>query len=126
MHECTQSQLNKRSDAFFASLHPFFAESPRVCQGLTFKEDIGPLYPGPILGDKVRVRQVLSNALANAIKFTEVGEIVLRVQQTAESQDDIDIVIEICDTGCGVDEATLPTLFQPFKCVLSRFDHSAL
>lgn len=84
-------------------------------QGLAFEEDIGPFYSGPLLGDKIRLRQVISNALANAQKFTDHGTVTFRLRQIRETISHVDLKFDICDTGCGIAEDVLPTLFQPFR-----------
>lgn len=55
--------------------------------------------------------------LSNAIKFTESGGVVLRVVQQAESPEQVLLTFEVRDTGCGIPEDVLPTLFQPFRYV---------
>jgi signal transduction histidine kinase len=63
----------------------------------------------PILSDRRRVEQILMNLLGNAIKFTEAGEVRLRVEPAGA-----DLRIEVSDTGIGMAEADLARLFQPF------------
>jgi signal transduction histidine kinase len=63
----------------------------------------------PILSDRRRVEQILMNLLGNAIKFTEAGEVRLRVEPAGA-----DLRIEVSDTGIGMAEADLERLFQPF------------
>jgi len=84
-------------------------------KGLTFEEEIDDFYQGTVLGDRSRLRQVLTNALSNAIKFTSKGGIVLRVRQKRENDDQIWLQVEVEDTGVGIEESVLPTLFQPFR-----------
>ncbi|GAA6011242.1 hypothetical protein JCM11491_006771 [Sporobolomyces phaffii] len=84
-------------------------------KGLTFEEEIGDFYQGTVLGDRLRLRQVLTNALSNAVKFTSNGGIVLRVQQTSETDTQLWIEVDILDSGVGIAENVLPTLFQPFR-----------
>lgn len=64
-----------------------------------------------ISGDKVRLTQVLSNLLNNAIKFTKDGKIILTV---LTKKDDGDLVINICDTGEGIDTEVMEHLFEKF------------
>lgn len=93
-------------------------------RGLKFVEDITPaLYPGPLAGDRVRLRQVLANFLSNAVKFTGAGAITLRVSQEDGSEpEQINVTFEVQDTGIGIDEAALPRLFTPFQFVMSTLD----
>jgi signal transduction histidine kinase len=63
-----------------------------------------------VTADRDRLEQILVNLLSNAAKFTERGEIVLRAHGT----DDGAVIIEVCDTGIGIDAADLLTIFEPF------------
>ena len=70
--------------------------------------------PNALRGDPGRLRQVLINLVGNAVKFTEKGEVVLRVTLD-ESGDDAALVrFEVRDTGIGIDGERKPRLFQPF------------
>ena len=63
-------------------------------------------------GDALRLRQVLLNLLGNAVKFTERGEVALRVAPGAGSAD---LCISVRDTGIGIGEASLARVFEPFR-----------
>jgi signal transduction histidine kinase len=63
----------------------------------------------PIRADKVRITQVLSNLLANAIKFTREGTITVAVKKDASNA-----LVSVSDTGKGIDPEILPRLFQKF------------
>ena len=79
-------------------------------KGLEFSTFIDPELPCCVLGDPTRVRQVLTNLIGNAVKFTEQGEIHVRVELTAEEE----VVFSVHDSGIGIDRDTLDNLFSPF------------
>ncbi len=66
-----------------------------------------------LLGDSARIRQVLTNLLANALKFTQEGSVSLWVESVAE-QTENRLRFEVRDTGIGLDEASLKQLYNPF------------
>ncbi|MGE5127076.1 MAG: response regulator [Betaproteobacteria bacterium] len=70
--------------------------------------------PSPLRGDPGRLRQVLSNLVSNAVKFTEHGEVVLRVTLEESSAEAAVVQFEVRDTGIGIDAALQPRLFQSF------------
>jgi signal transduction histidine kinase/CheY-like chemotaxis protein/HPt (histidine-containing phosphotransfer) domain-containing protein len=78
-------------------------------KGLEFVLDVDDAVPYRVHGDGMRLRQIVDNLLANAVKFTERGSVTLRVRA-----DGTTVRFEIADTGIGVDDATLAGLFQPF------------
>lgn len=67
-----------------------------------------------LLGDPLRLTQILSNLLGNAIKFTEQGEVVIEIKQIAESERDVSLQLSVSDTGIGISQNSLDRLFQPF------------
>jgi PAS domain S-box-containing protein len=71
---------------------------------------IDPAVARSRVGDAVRVRQIVANYLGNALKFTEQGQISLRVSAPTDRR----VRIEVRDTGIGIAEAAQATLFQPF------------
>ena len=71
---------------------------------------VSPAVPRVVFGDPVRVRQIVSNFISNALKFTAEGEISI----AAESRPGDRVRITVRDTGIGIDAATLGHLFQPF------------
>jgi PAS domain S-box-containing protein len=67
-----------------------------------------------VRGDPGRIRQVLINMLGNAVKFTDTGEVILRVRKEAEHGTSIDLRFEVTDTGIGIDAAQQARLFESF------------
>jgi PAS domain S-box-containing protein len=70
--------------------------------------------PNALVGDPGRLRQVLTNLVGNAVKFTEEGEVVLRVTLDEPKDEAARVRFEVRDTGIGIDDELKPRLFQSF------------
>lgn len=81
---------------------------------LEFKIYISPNVPQSMIGDAMRLEQVLSNLCVNAIKFTTQGIVELMVELVEENSDGYIVQFSVKDTGIGMTELQLKTLFQPF------------
>lgn len=84
-------------------------------KGVNFHCIIQPSLPTRFLGDPTRLRQILVNLTANAVKFTFSGEVTLRV--TEDAADATAIRFEVHDTGVGIPAEKFDLLFQPFSQV---------
>ncbi|HEX2561637.1 ATP-binding protein [Phenylobacterium sp.] len=85
-------------------------EASAEAKGLHFQSRVAPQAKGWRLGDATRLRQILSNLLGNAVKFTAAGRVSLDVREEAGR-----LVFEVCDTGIGFDEETAARLFARFQ-----------
>jgi PAS domain S-box-containing protein len=83
-------------------------------KGLEIATLIEHQVPHLLRGDASRLRQVLTNLVGNAIKFTLTGEVVIRVSLQAETTATATILIAVDDTGIGIASASQKLLFQPF------------
>ncbi|MEQ1945750.1 MAG: ATP-binding protein [Bryobacteraceae bacterium] len=70
--------------------------------------------PSEILSDPLRIRQIVTNLLSNAIKFTDAGWITVRLSGKALSADNVEMRIEVSDTGTGIEADKLATIFDKF------------
>ncbi len=86
-------------------------------KGIELVSAIHPDVPIQVKSDEVRIRQVLSNMLNNALKFTDTGEVVLRVKQTVREGNNATLRFEVTDTGIGIPPERLECLFKPFSQV---------
>ncbi len=91
--------------ADFGSIMTFKA----AAKGIKFKTFIETLIPDEIISDPVRLRQILSNIVGNAIKFTSFGSVTMHVSFHNNSLDFL-----VVDTGVGLSENQISRLFQPF------------
>lgn len=76
-----------------------------------------PQVPDMLEGDAVRIRQVLSNLVSNAIKFTEAGQIVVRLSLVRQEDDHSILKFQVADTGIGISQEAQRELFSPFFMV---------
>ncbi len=83
-------------------------------KGLTLSFRIAPNVPLALIGDPLRLGQVLINLLSNAVKFTSSGEIQVSTEVVAKETDHITLVFSVRDTGIGMTEEQRAKLFQPF------------
>lgn len=87
-------------------------------KGIEFKVDFGPDTSGQFLGDRIRLRQIITNLASNAVKFTTSGRVSLKVDVDSNRPgraSDTWIKITVTDTGRGFDEETASRLFSRFE-----------
>jgi CheY-like chemotaxis protein len=90
-----------------------FAEKARS-KGIELMLDYAGAMSTTVAGDPNRLRQVLNNLIGNAMKFTHVGEVVLRIAPQAETAEEILYRFEVRDTGIGIPPGVQAGLFNPF------------
>ncbi len=83
-------------------------------KGLELAYEIRPDTPDALLGDPVRLGQIVLNLVGNAIKFTERGEVVMRVQSQSGDGGEVNCYFTVSDTGIGIDEEKQTAIFAPF------------
>ena len=101
-------------DKVFHSINSLFGAKVRD-RGLVLRFVVAPGIPAGLRGDPLRLGQILINLVGNAIKFTERGEIEIRVDVDTRPDDDrIVLAFAVRDTGIGIPEGNLAGLFSPF------------
>ena len=83
-------------------------------KGIEISAILPPRQPMPIQGDPVRLRQILTNLVGNAIKFTEKGRIIVRMRVADDSQGSLKLEFSVEDTGIGIPPEQRERLFESF------------
>ncbi|MBQ5534210.1 MAG: response regulator, partial [Lachnospiraceae bacterium] len=83
-------------------------------KGLELRFDIDPKLPSGLTGDEIRIKQIITNLLTNAVKYTEKGSVVLEAKCLEKTTDSVLIGISVTDTGSGIREDEIDRLFEPF------------
>lgn len=84
-------------------------------KGLELKIDIEPLLPKTLYGDDVRLRQIITNILTNAVKYTHEGSVTLTMCGQTIDVDTFELQVIVSDTGIGIREEDMDKLFQSFQ-----------
>ena len=84
-------------------------------KGLELIFDIAPDVPDAIVGDPLRLRQVITNLVGNAIKFTEKGHVLLEVREDRRGPASAVLHFSVSDTGVGIPREKQPLIFEPFS-----------
>ena len=86
-------------------------------KGLLFKLEIDNNTPKLLVGDELRVKQVITNLLTNAVKYTEKGSVLLKVgyEKTGDADDAVLLKVSVKDTGIGIKEEDIAKLFSKFE-----------
>ncbi|WP_378957185.1 ATP-binding protein [Pelosinus sp. sgz500959] len=86
-------------------------------KGLCIKLNIDKEVPRIIIGDSVRLRQVLSNLVGNGVKFTQQGEIVIHIRVAEKYNGKVKLIFVVADTGIGISDDKIEKLFKRFSQV---------
>ena len=84
---------------------------------LWIRVDVSPDIPSELVGDEVRIKQVLINVINNAIKYTKEGSVSLTVQCERHEDKTVNMIYMVSDTGIGIKSEDIPYLFSAFKRV---------
>lgn len=94
------------------TLHTYAAFAQR--KGLQLYSCIDPQLPDSVLGDPMRIRQILNNLVSNALKFTDIGRVVIRARVTAHDAEYVNLEWQVTDSGVGIPEVQQAKLFDVF------------
>ncbi|MBT0960448.1 hybrid sensor histidine kinase/response regulator [Denitromonas iodatirespirans] len=83
-------------------------------RGLSLAAEVADDVPGRVNGDPQRLRQVIINLLGNALKFTELGGVQLRIGREPGAEGRLRLCFEVSDTGVGIAQDVMPSLFESF------------
>jgi len=89
-------------------------QSRIAAKGITLKVTIPAAIPDALAGDQLRIKQILVNLLANAVKFTERGTITITAEIKEQTGSRLLLEISVQDTGIGIAPAALDNIFEPF------------
>lgn len=84
-------------------------------KGLRLMVSVSPDIPEYVVGDEVRLGQILNNLISNAIKFTSAGHISVEVVKTLENDTEIELFFMVIDTGIGIAEEEMDRIFESFS-----------
>ena len=84
-------------------------------KGLVFNVEADPSLPDELSGDEVRVRQILTNLLNNAVKYTEKGSVILKLRGKKQDENTLILTIVVWDTGIGIKPEDKEQLFNKFE-----------
>lgn len=90
-------------------------EIKAVNKRLEFKTIIAEDIPYLLYGDEIRLKQVLTNLLTNAVKYTEEGNVILKVDWKEAGDSAIQLIVSVIDTGIGIKEEDIEKLFVSFE-----------
>lgn len=83
-------------------------------KGISFLLENASRIPVGVVGDPVKIRQVITNLISNGIKFTDKGVVILRVLIDNETANEVSLRFEVEDTGVGISKENVTRLFKPF------------
>lgn len=89
--------------------------APAGKKGVELVCDVHPGVPHCLRGDSSRLRQVVTNLAGNAVKFTQCGEVVIRVRVEDEDKDNVTLRFSVMDTGIGIEADRLDVIFESFR-----------
>ena len=84
-------------------------------KGLKFIVNADPKLPSILFGDEIRIKQVITNILTNAVKYTEKGSVTLTVNYREKGTDSIILTVQVKDTGIGIKAEDIEKLFHAFE-----------
>ena len=84
-------------------------------KGLELEINVDSSIPSMLYGDEIRLKQVLTNLLTNAVKYTERGKVALSISYVKTNDKSISIHFEVSDTGIGIKKDDLQKLYSPFE-----------
>jgi len=116
--EAGQLSLEQRSIQLRALVSDTVAllEQPAVAAGVTLRFEVAPELSTHVAGDPYRIRQVLLNLAANAVKFTPTGgRVDVTVRSLAPTANPVPVTFEVTDTGIGMDPVTQRRVFERFS-----------
>ncbi len=93
-------------------------------KGLTFKIDIDPEMPSVLLGDEMRIKQVITNLLTNAVKYTEKGSVTFSVKVVEKTDKNVRMKVSVMDTGIGIRPEDMERLFDEYQRVDEKRNRS--
>jgi signal transduction histidine kinase/CheY-like chemotaxis protein len=84
-------------------------------KGIEFKVNLSQIQAEELIGDEYRIRQIILNLLSNAYKFTDHGGIIISVKEEKLDSTHANLILEVEDTGCGMNSETLSKLYDQFE-----------
>lgn len=95
-------------------LYDMFAKTLDAC-GIRYAVNFEGVTVDWLLGDELRLSQIMINFLSNAVKFTEQGEIIVTIRQMMLREGNVDLLLRVHDTGQGMDPNFVYRIFRPFE-----------
>ncbi|MEJ8835580.1 ATP-binding protein [Ramlibacter sp. AN1133] len=108
--EQAEFEVPELAEGVRSIMHPLAAE-----RGIALEIELASPFPSTLVGDALRIRQVLLNLIGNAIKFTSAGGVHVRIERRpGQEPDAVWLHFEVRDTGVGIEPDQLERLFAPF------------